>query len=399
MKHKRIWWQKPKRYANQEFDRKVSYLELFYDLIYVAMIAQLSHKLAIDVSWASFGKFTFLFTAVWWGWFNGAMYHDLHGNDDIKTRIITFVQMFTVAGMAVFVHNAFLDGAIGFSITYSVYLSIIMVLWYRTGVHDPNHRPLATPYSVFYLISIILMLLSIFVEPPVRFYLWYMSLFVIVTIPLSLTLLARKIPQVKVQISNSNGLSPSIVERFGLLTIIVLGEVVVGVVNGLISHHHLNLMTGLVGFLAMSMAVGIWWVYFDFIANQEPQNVRMLESAWGYLHLPLTLGITVVGAATLNIVTDGDNANQVVRLLLAAGISIVYLTIATMFFTVKKQEDTRLFNRVGQFVTTLAGILSITLYFLPIQTHTLLFWLDITMLAPVYFGFRVWIKHYLRKQK
>lgn len=398
MKHYWLWWQKPKRYADQEADRKVSFLELFYDLIYVAIIAQLSHALAVHISWQSFWEFTFLFIAVWWGWFNGAIYHDLHGNNDIKTRIITFIQMFAVAGMAVFVHNAFSDGAIGFSIAYSIYLFIIMILWYRTGYHDPDHRPLSTPYSLFYLTSILLMVASIFVEPPIRFYLWYFSLFVIVTIPFWLSLMGRKHPKMQAQIEGASGLSPSIVERFGLITIIVLGEVVIGVVNGLTSSHHLDVMTGFVGFLAMSMAVGIWWVYFDFIANQGPNDARLMENAWGYLHLPLSLGITAVGAATLNIVTEGNHAEQPVKLLLTAGIALVYLTIATMFFTTKKQEGTREFNRVGQIVTALAGIISIGLYFLPIKTHTLLFWLDVVMLAPIYFGFRVWIRQYLKKK-
>ena len=57
------------------------------------IIAQLSHRLAEDISWTQFLEFTFLFMVVWWGWFNGAIYHDLHGNDDIKTRVIAFLQI------------------------------------------------------------------------------------------------------------------------------------------------------------------------------------------------------------------------------------------------------------------------------------------------------------------
>lgn len=398
-KNLRVWWQKPKRYADQEEERKVSFLELFYDLIYVAIISQLSHRLAVDITLESFLQFVFLFLAIWWGWFNGAMYHDLHGNHDIKTRIITFIQMFAVASMAVFIHNAFSDGAVGFIISYSIFLSIIALLWYRTGYHDPEHKPISNPFSFSYFISIIIMIISIFEEAPFRFYLWYISLAILILQPILIFSSGRKKPKMKAQIDKSIGLSPSIIERFGLLTIIVLGEVVVGVVNGLTSNHHLEWENGFIAFLAMSMAVGIWWIYFDFISNQKPKKERLVQNIWGYIHLPLTLGITAIGAATLNIVSDGNDSVQNVRLLLTSGITLVYLCISILFFTLENNESTIESNRIGQIVTALTAISSIVLYFSNMQTHTLLFCLDLTMLAPIYFGFRVWIKQYLRRNK
>ena len=397
VKHYRYWWQKPKRYADQDEDRKVSFLELFYDLIYVAIIAQLSHKLAVNVSWSSFWEFSFLFFVVWWGWYNGAIYHDLHGNNDIKTRVITFLQMFAVAGMAVFVHNAFTDGAIGFATTYSIYLSIITLLWYRTGFHDPDHKPLSNPYAFFYLISIVLMVVSVFIKPPIRFYLWYVSYFIILIQPLLLYSIGRNHPKIQAQLDKSIGLSPSIIERFGLITIIVLGEVVVGVVNGLISNHHLTFITGLTGFLSMSIAAGIWWVYFDYISNQKPKDNRTIENIWGYLHMPLTLGITSIGAATINITTAG-NAGESVKMLLTGGVALVYISISVIFFTLQTDDNSRRINHVGQTITAFAGVISLLLYFLNLEMHILILLLDIIMLTPVYFGFRVWIHQYVKKQ-
>lgn len=398
-KYFRYWWQKPKRFAVQEEDRKVSFLELFYDLIYVAIIAQLSHKLAVDISWPSFWEFSFLFLVVWWGWYNGAIYHDLHGNNDIKTRIITFVQMFAVTGMAVFIHNAFSEGAIGFIVAYSIFLLINAILWYRTGYHDQDHKPLSNPYALSYLISILLMIISIFINSPIRLYLWYVSFFIIVIQPLLIYSIARIKPKMQVQIDKSIGLSPSIIERFGLITIIVLGEVIVGVVNGLISNHQLNLTTGLVAFLSMSLGVGIWWVYFDYISNQKPKDNHIVEHFWGYLHMPLTLGITTIGAATINITAASNQVEQPVKLLLTGGFTIVYLSISVMFFTLRTQDNTRIINRVGQVMTAFVGIISMILYFYDIKIQILLLLLDVIMLAPIYFGFRIWIRQYIKNQK
>ena len=395
-KHYRVWWQKPKRYAEQEEERKVSFLELFYDLVYVVIIAQLSHRLAEDISWTQFLEFTFLFMVVWWGWFNGAIYHDLHGNDDIKTRVITFLQMFAVAGMAVYIHDAFGEGAVGFAVSYSAYLLIITVLWYRTGYHDPDHRPLSTPYSLFYLISIVVVVLSVFFAPPVRFYLWYASFFLILVQPLILYSFGRMNAWIKAQLDRSAGLSPSIIERFGLLTIIVLGEVITGVVTGLTQGHGLEPVSGITAFLLMSMGIGIWWVYFDYISNQKPKDNRTVESLWGYLHMPLTLGITAAGAAVINITEAGHDHIQTALLLLTGGLALVYATISIMFFTLRSDKTTRKLNRTGQVVTALAAVLSLVLYFLKLDILLTLILLDLIILAPVYFGFRVWLIQHLR---
>ncbi|MGB4871469.1 MAG: low temperature requirement protein A, partial [Candidatus Promineifilaceae bacterium] len=143
----RSWWQPPKRIADREAERSVTFLELFYDLVYVVIVAELAHTLAGDVSWAGIGRFAFLFIIVWWAWLNGSLYHDLHGNNDIRTRVFTFLQMGSVAAMAVFAHGAMGESSTGFALAYAAFQLILLVLWWRTGVHDPAHRPLSQPYA------------------------------------------------------------------------------------------------------------------------------------------------------------------------------------------------------------------------------------------------------------
>lgn len=111
----RRWWQPPRKSSEHNEDRRVSFLELFYDLVYVVVIAEVGHALATHVTLQGLGEFIFLFLLVWLAWFNGASYHDLHGNNDIRTRVFTFAQMFTVASMAVFAHNTFGAGSVGFA--------------------------------------------------------------------------------------------------------------------------------------------------------------------------------------------------------------------------------------------------------------------------------------------
>ena len=98
----RRWWRPPRRTRDGEEERRVTYLELFYDLVYVVVIAEIAHALATQVDSRGVLQAAFLFVLVWVAWYNGAMYHDLHGHNDVRTRVFTFGQMFTVAAMAVF---------------------------------------------------------------------------------------------------------------------------------------------------------------------------------------------------------------------------------------------------------------------------------------------------------
>ena len=70
----RLWWQPPRR-ASDRPERQVTFLELFYDLVYVVLIAELSHSLSAHIGWEGLGKFAFLFVVVWWAWLNGTTYH------------------------------------------------------------------------------------------------------------------------------------------------------------------------------------------------------------------------------------------------------------------------------------------------------------------------------------
>ena len=93
------------------------------------------------------------------------------------------------------------------------------------------------------------------------------------------------------------GLTPtdSLVERFGLFTIIVLGEVVFGVVDGL-SVAERDAMTITTGMIALVIGFGFWWIYFDLVGRRLPRASRGALANWMLSHLPITLSITAAGA-------------------------------------------------------------------------------------------------------
>jgi low temperature requirement protein LtrA len=397
MKNFRIWWQKPRRYGDQEEERRVTFLELFYDLVYVVIIAELAHSLSTHISTIGFLKYAFLFLMVWWAWFNGVMYHDLHGNNDIKTRIMTFLQMVAVGAMAVFAHHALNSGSVGFAISYGAFLLIITYLWWRTGVHEREHRSLSTPYAITYLLASLLSIGSVFVEPPLRFYIWGFNLFMILLLPLVLMIVSQKNQAMKIQFDRAATVSNSMVERFGLLTIIVLGEVIVGVVQGVAGTHHFSMQIGITGGLGMLVAIGIWWVYFDFISSHQPRKGILYEAGWAYMHLPLTICIAAVGAAILNIInTPAEEIPANARMLLSASVAIAFLSMAIIHRTIRIPEQYQKVHRIPGRIILISALAALVPGFIEMNTILFLLLMILIMLAPIIFGIRLWVKEQIR---
>lgn len=103
---KRWFWRPPRVHGDLILDRRVTSLELFYDLIYVVVIAQATSRLAGSISTTNVAEFTIVFALIWIAWINGSIYLELHGNEDGRTRSLVFVQMGILALLAVFTAEA-----------------------------------------------------------------------------------------------------------------------------------------------------------------------------------------------------------------------------------------------------------------------------------------------------
>src|SRR6476661_8164005 len=131
-------------------DRTVSNLELFYDLVYVAVISQASRHLATHISLGGFLEFSVIFGMLWFAWFNGSLYIELHGREDGRTRLLVFLQMGVLALLAVFTEHA--DGATGtqFALVYAAFLAFMGFEWYGIRELDRVERPEFMRITAFY---------------------------------------------------------------------------------------------------------------------------------------------------------------------------------------------------------------------------------------------------------
>jgi len=118
----------------------VSFLELLYDLVYVAVIGQASHQLAEHISVRGAVEFAIIFGLIWFAWINGSLYVELHGDEDGRTRNIVFVQMCILALLAVFTADAADRDGTAFGVVYSAFLLFMTWLWYTVRGQDAD-RP------------------------------------------------------------------------------------------------------------------------------------------------------------------------------------------------------------------------------------------------------------------
>jgi hypothetical protein len=118
----RRWlWRPPRPHGEPIYERTVSSLELFYDLVYVAVVSEAAHHLADHVSLRGVVEFAIVFVLVWIGWTNGTLYLELHGRGDGRTRTVVFVQMGVLVILAVFTAEAAGEGGRGFAFSYAAF--------------------------------------------------------------------------------------------------------------------------------------------------------------------------------------------------------------------------------------------------------------------------------------
>src|SRR4029077_313836 len=114
---RRWFWRPPRSHGDTILGRRVSSLELFYDLVYVAVIAQAAHQLAEHLSGRGLVEFAVVFALIWIAWLNGSLYLELHGREDGRTRTFVYVQMGILALLAVFTGDAAADSGPAFAVT------------------------------------------------------------------------------------------------------------------------------------------------------------------------------------------------------------------------------------------------------------------------------------------
>jgi low temperature requirement protein LtrA len=281
-------WRPPRlRTTEEREDRHATWLELFFDLVFVVAVAQLASLLSHDLTWTGLGRFMFLYAPLWWSWAAINFYQDRFDTDDVGQRIIVLLQMLAVAGVAASTETALGTQSEAFASSYAAVRLLLVFSYYRVAKHIPEARPLARRFVGVFSATASMWLISILLPEPFRYWAWGLAL--AAELGMALHRGTRRSYAV-LPLSTSH-----LPERYGLFTIIVLGEAVAGVVAGL-THRGAMSTSGPVAAFGLVTAFSLWWIYFERMRGTVLSELGGLRPAvWLYSHGPLAVAITALG--------------------------------------------------------------------------------------------------------
>ena len=288
-------WLTPMRPRSAEENHRVATpLELFFDLCFVVAVAQAAAPLHHDISEAhvlhGVQSYLMVFFAIWWAWMNFTWFASAYDTDDDVYRITTLVQIAGALVLAAGIGPAFDENQyLGITIGYVVMRLALVAQWLRAAHADPQRRQTAIRYAAGIGLVQVLWLLRLTLPEG-----WGTSSFLLLAVlEVLVPIVAERAP------GGPTTYHPHhIAERYGLFTIIMLGESVsaatIAIRTGLDTGKHVpDLISLAVGGIVIVFA--LWWLYFDRSAQGLLTSLRT-SILWGYGHYFIFASAAAVGA-------------------------------------------------------------------------------------------------------
>lgn len=294
-----------RRFSGRDPDeqhRSATPLELFYDLTIVVAFGtaadELAHFIADAHAGAGIAGFAFATFMVVWAWLNYTWFASAYDTDDWLFRIATMVQMVGVIILTLGLPQMFasIDGGVtldnGVMVAgYIVMRAPLLFLWWQASRHDPRSAPAAGIYMATIAVAQVGWVALIFLQ-----------LSIVATFLLFVALIAIEV--VGPVVAERKGRTPwhahHIAERFGLLTIITLGEVIIGTVAALnaLVHGEAGWTTesALLALAGVGLAFGCWWMYFAVPWAEPLVRHRERGFIFGYGHSLIFGPLAAMGA-------------------------------------------------------------------------------------------------------
>ncbi len=308
-------------------DHRVTPLELFFDLVFVFAVTQVTATLEHDLSWRGLGRGLLIVAALWWAWAAYAWLTNASEHRDPSVRVLMFAAMATMLVAAIVLPDAFGEHAVAFGIAYFIFRALHLLLFWIAGRDVQGIRMALLRLSPNFLAAPALIAVAGFLGPTPRVVLWIAAISLDYSSPVLRGMAGWHVAPAH------------FVERHGLIVIIALGEsiVAVGVGAGGLPVGS-ALISGIV--LAMLVVAGLWWAYFD----EQPDRVerRLLDSdelpravlardLFSYLHMPMVAGIILFAlGVTETLGHTGEELDGIPALALGGGVAL-YLASLVAF--------------------------------------------------------------------
>jgi low temperature requirement protein LtrA len=301
-------------------EKRVAPLELFFDLVFVFAITQVTALMAADPHWDGLGRGLLVLAALWWAWAAYAWLTNYIAAEEDRERLLMLAVMgaFLIAALAA--PDAFGDDALEFALAYAA-ARWLHIFIFAEANDDIDAGEAIRRLARTALPAPALLIAAAFIEDDTtQALVWIVAL--------AMDFLGPYVFGVR-----GFRVSPGhFAERFSLIVIIALGESIVAIGTGL--HGELTLGTIAASLLGLVLAFGLWWAYFDVVAivaerrfrqSEGERRLRIARDSYSYLHLPMIAGIMLVALGVKKTLGDVDAPLETIpSVALFGGIALYY---------------------------------------------------------------------------
>jgi len=334
------WLRPPQLQTFGGGERHATWLELFFDLCFVVAVAALAADLHHHASIGGIMRFAGLFVIVWWAWMGFTWYATAFDSDDVVYRLALLAAMLCILGLAANIERVEGGDSVGLVVAYVVLKVLLVGLFVRSRHHARTHRAFCTAYATGFAFAAALFLSSLLAKDTARYVIWGLAMLVELTTPV-----------IAVRRAEGRVFDTShIPERYGLFTLIVLGESIVAIAAATsgAGWEWQSALTAASGFV---IAAGIWWIYFEYLGASLLHGSYLSSFVWGYGHYLIFASLAATGVG-VHFAIDAQVANQSLataeRWILCGALAIFYLTVAIIQPTAQRRlQDSVVIGRVA----------------------------------------------------
>ena len=349
-----------RRRADGEGQRATT-LELFYDLVFVFAITQVSHLLVEHLTWAGVGQSAFVLLVVWWSWNYTTWGTNELDTGSISVRLLLISLMLLSLLMAVAIPEAFGERALLFAGSYvAIQVGRHVFLTFYAAEAGTIERERATHILVWFAAAGVFWISGALVEGPARVALWLVALaldygapFVLYWVP------GRR----RLDGATWNLGTEHFAERFQLFIIIALGETIV-LTGATTSERDLETATLVALGVAFLGTAAMWWLYFDYVARiaqrrleLAPDRTALARDGYTYLHVVMAAGIIVSAVGDELVIAHPDEVlppHEIAAVVAGPGLYLLAHALFRRRMTGSWGRK-RLFGALGCFAVGAAG--------------------------------------------
>ncbi|MEH2536193.1 MULTISPECIES: low temperature requirement protein A [unclassified Bradyrhizobium] len=314
---------------------RVTYAELFFDLVFVFAVTQISHTLLAHFTPPGALQVTLLFLAVWWVWVFTTWITNWLNPEKTPVRLLLFAMMLGGLVLSTSIPKAFDERGLWFAIAYAaMQVGKTIFLWLSTPPSRPRARMNAVRIAAWLSVSAVFWIAGGIAEGQPRLMLWAIALVIEYISPAVRFWIPRHGASSVADWMVEGG---HMAERCALFIIIALGEsvVVIGATFAELTWTTENVLAFISAFLG---SIAMWWIYFHIGAEAGSEQLskssepgRLARLAYTYLHMPIVAGIIVAAVADELVLKHPGGHSDLKTVLSAIGGPLLFL-LGTILF-------------------------------------------------------------------